>query len=92
MDEQQFIKTDYDDQGDILTFSFTKSPQPAIAEEAADDVWVRFDPQTNKVITVDVLNFSSGLTSIFGQTMKYKERTDPELLNNIALSGLTQKV
>jgi len=24
---------------DILTFSFTKHPESAIAEEAADDVW-----------------------------------------------------
>ena len=30
------ITVHYDDQADILTFTFTKEPQPAVAEEAAD--------------------------------------------------------
>jgi len=86
MDEQQrskkYISVDYDNEGDILTYSFTKFPQIAIAEEAADDIWVRFDPETSKVITIDVLNFSSRLESAFGPSMKYTERTDPELINH----------
>jgi len=75
------IKADYDTLGDILTYSFTQEPQPAIAEEAADDVWVRFDPESKKVITIDFLNFSSRLESIFGSSMKYSERNDPELIS-----------
>jgi hypothetical protein len=38
-DFSNLIRTHYDRQGDILTFCFTQRPQPAVAEEAADDVW-----------------------------------------------------
>ncbi len=41
------IAVQYDDQADILTFTFTAVPQPAVAEEAADEVWVRYDPNTS---------------------------------------------
>jgi len=71
------IKVHYDAQGDILTFEFTEEPQPAIAEEAADDVWVRFDPKTHRVVSVDVLNFSSRVSEAFGPSMTYTERSDP---------------
>ena len=76
----------YDDQADILTFTFTAVPQPAVAEEAADEVWVRYDPITRRVITVDVLNFSARVHAAFGPTLTYTERTDPERLQ--ALQGL----
>ena len=54
------IAVQYDDQADILTFTFTAVPQPAVAEEAADEVWVRYDAKTRRVISVDVLNFRRG--------------------------------
>ena len=31
------IAVQYDDQADILTFTFTAVPQPAVAEESADE-------------------------------------------------------
>jgi uncharacterized protein YuzE len=76
----------YDDQTDILTFTFTEAPQPAVAEEAGDEVWVRYDPQTRRVITVDVLNFSARVHEAFGPALTYTERTDPQRLE--ALHGL----
>jgi len=84
MDKQKIIKTDYDKEGDILIFSFTEKPQPALAEEAADEVWVRFDPENNKVITIEMLNFSSRLKSAFGHSLTYTERTDPESIEMLA--------
>ncbi|MFQ5593695.1 MAG: DUF2283 domain-containing protein [Anaerolineae bacterium] len=80
------ITVHYDDQADILTFTFTEAPQPAVAEEAADEVWVRYDPETHRVITVDVLNFSARLRAAFGPALNYTERTDPQRLE--ALHGL----
>jgi hypothetical protein len=80
------IAVQYDRQADILTFTFTAVPQPAVAEEAADEIWVRYDPQTRRVITVDVLNFSSRVRAAFGPALTYTERTDPERLQ--ALQGL----
>ena len=73
----------YDAQADILTFVFTEAPQPAVAEEAADEVWVRYDPQTHRVVTVDVLNFSARVREAFGPTLTYTERTDPERLKGL---------
>jgi uncharacterized protein YuzE len=81
------IAAHYDDQTDILTFTFTAAPQPAVAEEAADEVWVRYDPKTRRVITVDVLNFSARVREVFGQTLTYTDRTDPQRLE--ALHGLS---
>jgi uncharacterized protein YuzE len=80
------ITARYDDQADILTFSLTEAPQPVVAEEAADEVWVRYDPKTRRVITVDVLNFSARVREAFGPTLTYLERTDPQRLE--ALHGL----
>jgi uncharacterized protein YuzE len=80
------ILVQYDEQADILTFAFTASPQPAVAEEAADEVWVRYDPQTRRVFTVDVLNFSTRVHAAFGPALTYTERSDPERLQ--ALPGL----
>lgn len=73
----------YDAQADILTFVFTEAPQPAVAEEAADEVWVRYDPQTHRVVTVDVLNFSARVREAFGPTLTYTERTDPQRLEGL---------
>jgi uncharacterized protein YuzE len=72
------IAVSYDDQAHILTFTFTEVPQPAVAEEVADEVWVRYDPQTRRVITVDVLNFSARVRAVFGPSLTYTEGTDPQ--------------
>ena len=76
----------YDSQADILSFSFTETPRSAVTEEAADEVWVRYDPQTHQVISVDILNFSARVREAFGPALVYTERTDPQRLE--ALSGL----
>jgi uncharacterized protein YuzE len=86
-DERSPIKTvQYDSQADILSFSFVDTPQSAVAEEAADEVWVRYDLQTRQVISVDILNFSARVREAFGPTLAYTERTDPQRLE--ALLGL----
>jgi len=82
-DFRKLISVGYDRQGDILTFSFTERPQPAVAEEAADDVWVRYDADTYRVVTVDILNFSERVRAAFGPQLTYVERTDPERLEGL---------
>ena len=77
------IGVHYDDQADILTFTFTETPEPAAAEEAADAVWVRYDPTSRRVITVDVLNFSARVRAAFGPALTYTERTDPQRLETL---------
>lgn len=77
-DLSELIDVHYDRQGDILTFSFTKEPRPAVAEEAADEIWVRYDLDTHRVVTVDILNFSARVQAAFGPQLTYDERIDPE--------------
>ena len=79
-DFRELIGVHYDRQGDILTFSFTKEPQPAVAEEAADEIWVRYDLDTHRVVTVDFLNFSGRVRAAFGPQLAYAERADPQRL------------
>jgi hypothetical protein len=75
------IEVNYDEETDILTLSLAPEPQPAVAEEAADEVWVRFDAQTRRVLTIDVHNFSKRLTEAFGPSLTYTERIDPDRLS-----------
>ena len=79
-DLRKLIGVHYDPEGDILTFSFTKKPQAAVAEEAADEIWVRYEPETGRVVTVDLLNFSARVMGAFGPQLTYAERVDPQRL------------
>ena len=79
-DVRQLMRVRYDRAGDILTFSFTAQPKPAVAEEAADDMWVRYDPDTHSVVTVDILNFSDRVRTTFGPQLTYHERADLQRL------------
>ncbi len=81
VDVRKLISVHYDQEGDILTFSFTREPQTAVAEEAADEIWVRYDTETHRVVTVDVLNFSSRVRGAFGPQLIYPERGDPDRLD-----------
>jgi hypothetical protein len=67
----------------MRTHSMATTLQPAVAEEAADEVWVRYDPQTHRVITVDVLNFSARVREAFGPALTYTERTDPQRVETL---------
>jgi uncharacterized protein YuzE len=77
------ISAHYDEEADTLTFTFTEVPQPAVAEEAADEVWVRYDPETRRVITVEVLNFSARVHEAFGPALTYNERIDRQRLESL---------
>ena len=82
-DFRQLMRVRYDRAGDILTFSFTAHPQPAVAEEAADDMWVRYDPVTHSVVTVDILNFADRVRPTFGSQLTYYERADSQRLEEL---------
>jgi uncharacterized protein YuzE len=82
-DFRKLIDVHYDQQGDILTFSFTREPQAAVAEEAADGIWVRYDLHTHQVVTVDVLDLSARVCAAFGPQLTYTERTDPQRLESL---------
>lgn len=47
----------YDKEGDILDISLGK-PQKAISEEIEEDVFVRLEPKTKKIIGFMILNFT----------------------------------
>ena len=47
----------YDKEGDILDIALGR-PRPAISREIDDDVFVRLDPKSKKVIGFSILNFT----------------------------------
>ena len=67
----------YDAAADILTLAFTETPQPALAEEAADDVWVRYDQQTRHIISVDILNFSVRVNTPLARAWRMRSGLTP---------------
>ena len=79
----QPIEISYDQPADILTFTLTTPPRLGVAEEVDDEVWIRFDPETNRILTIDVHHFSMRLESAFGPSLIYTERSDPERLEEL---------
>lgn len=77
------LRVDYDSSDDTLSFHFGETPIPAVAEEAADEIWVRFEPETHRVVSIDVLNFSKRVHEVFGPSLTYTERMDPERLESL---------
>ena len=79
IDEKPII-TEYDKDEDIYYLCFTDRAKEAIAEEAGNDVFVRFVPDTNEIVTIEFLNFRSRLESLFGKEFIFKGSEMPELL------------
>ncbi|ETR67450.1 MAG: hypothetical protein OMM_11587 [Candidatus Magnetoglobus multicellularis str. Araruama] len=74
------IITEYDTDEDIYYLCFSDKPREAIAEEAGEDVFVRFVPDTNEIVTIEFLNFRSRLENLFGKEFIFKGSEMPELL------------
>ena len=72
------LTTQYDAEQDILYFLFTEKVREAIAEEVDDEVFVRYDPETHKVISLEFLNFQERIANIFGPDIKYFGSEKPE--------------
>lgn len=56
----------YDKKGDILDIAVGR-PRTAVSREVADDVFVRFDPKSRKIIGFSILNFTKQFTHL-GET------------------------
>ncbi len=74
------LKTHYDLEQNIFYLLFTDKAKKAIAEEVEDEVFVRFEPDTQKVVSVEYLNFSDRIKGLFGKEMKYLGTERPERL------------
>ena len=77
------LRVDYDSEDDTLSFHFGAVPVPAVAEEAADEIWVRYEPESHRVVSIDVLNFSKRVHEVFGPSLIYTERTDPDRIESL---------
>jgi uncharacterized protein YuzE len=65
------LRVKYDAEQDILYLMFGDQAREAIAEEVGEEVFVRFDPDTHKIVDIEFLNFSARLEEAFGPEMKY---------------------
>lgn len=62
---------EYDAEEDILYLLLTDKATKAIAEEVSDEVFVRFEPGSKKVVSIEVLNFRHRLEHALGEDLKY---------------------
>ena len=53
----------YDTVSDVLYLSFG-APRPAVSQELADDVLVRVDPETERIVGLTILNLSARFGAI----------------------------
>ena len=51
------LRFSYDKEGDILEIALGRA-RPAISREIDDDVFVRLDPKTRRVVGFSILNFT----------------------------------
>jgi len=58
----------YDKEGDILDISFGQ-PKNAVSEEVSEDIFIRLEPKTKKIIGFMILNFEEK----FGRTRKIEK-------------------
>ncbi len=72
------LTAQYDAEQDILYLLFAAKAQKAIAEETDDEVFVRYDPETRKVISLEFLGFRERIANIFGPDIKYLGIEKPE--------------
>ena len=76
--QRRTIKTDYDEEQDILYLLFTDRAEEAIAEETTDSVFVRYSPDSRKVISVEFLDVSSRIDEAFGPERIFAITDRPE--------------
>ncbi len=84
------LTAQYDAEQDILYLLFTEKAQKAIAEETDDEVFVRYDPETRKVISLEFLCFQERVARIFGPDFRYLGVEKPERVL-LPLPGLNEK-
>ena len=65
--ENEHLAAHYDAEQDILYLTFTSQAREAIAEEAGDEVFVRFEPDTWQLVDIEFLNFSARLRQLRDQ-------------------------
>ncbi len=84
------LTVQYDAEQNILYLLFSSKAQKAIAEEMDDEVFVRYDPETRKVISLEFLNFQERIANIFGPDVKYLGSEKPERVL-FTVSGRNEK-
>ncbi len=76
--QEKTLTAQYDSEQNILYLLFSSKAQKAIAEEMDDEVFVRYDPETRKVISLEFLNFQERIANILGPDVKYLGSEKPE--------------
>jgi len=76
--QENTLTAQYDSEQNILYLLFSSKAQKAIAEEMDDEVFVRYDPETRKVISLEFLNFQERISNILGPDVKYLGSEKPE--------------
>ena len=70
----------YDEEQDVLYLLFTDKAKEAIAEEVGDEVFVRFDAKTRRIVGMEFLNFQERILDAFGPELIFEGSLPPGIL------------
>ncbi len=74
------LSAQYDDGQDILYLLLSRQAEAAIAEEMADEVFVRYEVTSRQIVDVEFLNFRARLEEAFGPDLTFSGSLTPERL------------
>lgn len=74
-EEKSSFSVEYDPDEDMLYLLFTDCAKEGIAEEVDDEVFIRFQPENQKILDIEILNFRHRLEKAMGPDLKYVAST-----------------
>ncbi|HEY52637.1 MAG TPA: DUF2283 domain-containing protein [Caldilineae bacterium] len=79
----------YDAEQDVLYLLFTDKAKEAVAEEVGDEVFVRFDAKTRRIVGMEFLNFQERIIGMFGPELIYEGVILPGTLSPLVQERLS---
>ncbi len=74
------LSAQYDEEQDILYLLLMHHAAEAVAEEVADEVFVRYETASRRIVDVEFLNFRARLEEAFGPDLTFSGSLTPERL------------
>jgi uncharacterized protein YuzE len=74
------LAAQYDEEQDILYLLLTHQAEAAVAEEVADEVYVRYETASRRIVDVEFLSFRARLEEAFGPDLTFSGTLTPERL------------
>lgn len=74
------LSAQYDEEQDILYLLLSRQAEAAVAEEVADEVFVRYEATSKLIVDVEFLHFRARFEEAFGPNLTFAGSLLPERL------------